>query len=181
MAGETSKVVDLTGKMVLDPVPLADWLVVAPVAIPIVAGAVFLMLRHETKLHGWLALIALTATLAANIGLLARILENGPVVMTMGRWLPPFGISFTADTLGASMSLVATLVAAACGIYSIIDIGSVGRRYGFYAFMLVKVFISFKIYRKSGGIKGKDVRLVKKNTKLENDLEEQAVAAARAL
>lgn len=137
MAGETSKVVDLTGKMVLDPVPLADWLVVAPVAIPIVAGAVFLMLRHETKLHGWLALIALTATLAANIGLLARILENGPVVMTMGRWLPPFGISFTADTLGASMSLVATLVAAACGIYSIIDIGSVGRRYGFYAFMLM--------------------------------------------
>ena len=36
--------------------------------------------------------------------LLARVLSDGPLVMTMGRWLPPFGIAFAADTLGALLA-----------------------------------------------------------------------------
>lgn len=137
MAVDPGKTVDMARAMVMEPVAAADWLVVAPVVIPLVFGAVILMLRHETKVHAWTAIAALAATLAANIGLLARVVENGPLVMTMGRWLPPFGISFAADALGASLALVATLVALVCAVYSISDIGAIGRRYGFYPFMLL--------------------------------------------
>ncbi|WP_265515678.1 Na+/H+ antiporter subunit D [Nitratireductor luteus] len=137
MAVDPGKTVDLAHAMVMKPVAAADWLVVAPVVIPLVFGAVILMLRHETRMHASIAIAALVATLAANIGLLARVIETGPLVMTMGRWLPPFGISFAADALGASLALVATLVALVCAIYSLSDIGSIGRRYGFYTFMLL--------------------------------------------
>ncbi|MFC6487555.1 Na+/H+ antiporter subunit D [Nitratireductor sp. GCM10026969] len=137
MAVEPGHTVDLSGAMVTAPVPLADWLVVAPVAIPIVFGAVLLMVRHETRFHAGLAVTGLVFTFLCNIGLLVRVLENGPVAMTMGRWLPPFGISFMADALGASLALVATLAALVCALYAMIDIGAVGRRYGFYPFMML--------------------------------------------
>lgn len=123
--------------MVLAPTGAADWLVVAPVVIPLLVGAVLLMFRHETKPQAGVALAGLAATLVGNMLLLARILDEGPVVMTMGRWLPPFGISFTADILGASLSLVATLVALVCAFYSTTDIGTIGRRYGFYPFLML--------------------------------------------
>lgn len=127
----------IAGAMTTAPVPLADWLVVAPVAIPIAAGAVLLMVRHRIRVHAAIALGAFALVLAANILLLARVIGHGPVVMTMGRWLPPFGISFTADTLGASFSLIGTLVALICGAFAGTDIGPIERRYGFYPLMLL--------------------------------------------
>ncbi|HEU4986154.1 MAG TPA: Na+/H+ antiporter subunit D [Rhizobiaceae bacterium] len=137
MAAVSGTAVDISGAMITAPTPLADWMVIAPVAMPIVFGALLLMVRHHTRLHAGLAIGALGLTFIANVFLLARVLTDGPVVMTMGRWLPPFGISFTADTLGASMALVGTLVAIVCALYSTRDIEAVGRRYGFYPFMLL--------------------------------------------
>ena len=84
----------------------ADWLIIAPVALSIVFGALLLMLRHEIRTHATVALVGLGGVVLANAGLLNRVLAEGPVVMTMGRWLPPFGISFTVDALGASFALV---------------------------------------------------------------------------
>src|SRR5690606_6777249 len=57
------------------------------------------------------------------------------IAMTMGRWLPPFGISFTADLLGASFAALALFVALVCAFYSLRDIDTTGRRYGFYTFL----------------------------------------------
>ncbi len=137
MAVDSAKTVDLTGAMVTDPVALGDWLVVAPVAVPLIAGALLLMLRKETAIHAGIAIAALAVTLVAEIGLLARVASEGPLVMTMGRWLPPFGISFSADVLGASFAAVSGLIALVCGAYAARDINSVGRRYGFYPFLLL--------------------------------------------
>lgn len=131
--------VDLSAALVLEPTPFADWIIIGPVMIPILVGAVLLMLRHETRIHASLAIAALITTFACNIGLLLRVLDTGPLTMTMGRWLPPFGISFTADALGASMALATTLAALVCALYSLTDIGTTGRRYGFYGFLMLMV------------------------------------------
>jgi multicomponent Na+:H+ antiporter subunit D len=55
----------------------------------------------------------------------------------MGRWLPPFGISFTADLFGAFLALVGGIAALACGIYGVLDVDRSGRRYGFYPFLFL--------------------------------------------
>ena len=57
--------------------------------------------------------------------------------MVMGRWLPPFGIAFTADLTGAALALAGAIAALACAIYAISDIDDVGRRYGFYPFLML--------------------------------------------
>jgi multicomponent Na+:H+ antiporter subunit D len=137
MAGKQTYDIDLSQAMVLDAPPLADWFVVAPLVIGFIFGALCLMIRKETGRQAVVALAGLALMLAADIGLFWHVLQNGTVVMTMGRWLPPFGITFVADMLGASFALVAGILGLAGGIYALRDIDRTGRRYGFYPFLLL--------------------------------------------
>lgn len=125
------------GAMLAKPVAASDWLVIAPVVVAIVLGAVLLMLRHHLRWQAAFASGGLLLMLTANAALLARVLSDGPLVMTMGRWLPPFGISFAADALSAGFALVATFVALVCVEFSARDIDATGRRYGFYPFLML--------------------------------------------
>jgi len=130
-------VVDRAAAMIAGMVPVADWLVILPVAVPIAVGALLMTIRHRMRWHAAIALLGIAATLAATLLLLARVTRDGPATMTMGSWLPPYGIAFTADTLGASMAAMASFVTLACGIFSLVDISTSGRRYGFYPFLML--------------------------------------------
>jgi multicomponent Na+:H+ antiporter subunit D len=98
-------------------VPLIDWLVVVPVLLPLL-GAALLLIGLGRVLPPTLWAIIVTAVVAiADMVLLHRVMVSGPLAMTMGRWLPPFGISFVADTLGAALALTAGLVTLAALLY----------------------------------------------------------------
>lgn len=137
MAADSTTLADRAAAMIAGGVPAADWLVVLPVAIPLTVGALLLVLRHEMRWHALAALIGLGAGLAANLALLMAVIADGPRAMVMGSWLPPFGIAFTADLLGAGFSCVAAFVCFVCCIFSARDIGTSGRRYGFYPFLML--------------------------------------------
>ena len=95
-----------------DPAPEA-WLVVLPAVLCLVMGAVLAAIRRNIALHAPIAIASLAVLCAVDALLLHRVLADGPLVMVMGRWLPPFGIAFTVDVLGAALALVAALVALA--------------------------------------------------------------------
>jgi multicomponent Na+:H+ antiporter subunit D len=137
MAGKPTEPVDLTGAMVTEVPALADWLVVAPVIICLLGGAFLLAQRKNTAIQGGLAVAILALLVAAAIGLLVHVVYNGPIVMTMGRWLPPFGITFAVDILSALMVLVGALVAFFCGVYALTEIDTQHRRYGFFPFLVL--------------------------------------------
>lgn len=138
MAGSyPSPEVDFSAAWNLTPVSAGDWLVVAPTVITMIGGALCLMARKNTNAQPKLGLIFLTLLVLANGGLLLRVLDKGVITMVMGSWLPPFGIAFTVDTLGATMSLIASVVALCAGMYGASSVGSTGRRYGFYPFLLL--------------------------------------------
>jgi multicomponent Na+:H+ antiporter subunit D len=134
---ETGAGPDLTGIMTLAPTAPGDWLVVGPTIITMMAGAVLLMFRRKVHLQAWVAIASLALLVVVSAALLVRVAENGPVAMTMGRWLPPFGISFVADLLGASLVLIAAIVALAVAIYAARDVDLLLRRYGFYPLLLL--------------------------------------------
>lgn len=119
------------------PVSAADWLIVAPSILTILGGSLCLMTRKNTGAQAKVGMIFLTLLVAANIGLLARVIDKGVITMVMGSWLPPFGIAFTADLLGATLSLIASVVAFAAGLYGAVSVDSTGKRYGFYPFLLL--------------------------------------------
>ncbi|MFB9951393.1 Na+/H+ antiporter subunit D [Rhizobium puerariae] len=128
---------DLSAALVLAPPPLAEWLVVLPVAWMIGLGALLMMVRKSVRLHGAIAIAGLVLLVLLDAALLWRVWSHGPVTMVMGRWLPPFGIAFTADLFGAAMALASAAAALAAGIFALGDIDANGRRYGFFPFLML--------------------------------------------
>lgn len=137
MAGPTSTPVDLAAAFVLAPPSAAAWLVILPPALMITAGAVLMMMRSRTRWHGFVAIPSLLLLVLLDALLLWQVTVSGPITMTMGRWLPPFGIAFTVDVLGALLALVSALAALAAGIAALGDISDSGRRYGFFPFLML--------------------------------------------
>ncbi len=137
MASSDKTNIDLSVAMITEAPPLADWLVIAPLLLCMVVGAVLLMIRKETRAQPIVAIPGLVALVIVDAALLLHVMANGPVTMTMGRWLPPFGISFTVDILGALLTLTAGIAALAGGIYGAGDVNDTGRRYGFYPFLFL--------------------------------------------
>ena len=118
-----------------DPSPTA-WLVVLPVVLCLIAGASLAAIRSTIRVHAPIAIAALALLVLIDALLLREVAQHGPITMMMGRWLPPFGIAFTVDILGASLALVAALVALAAAVFALPDIDTLRRRYGFYPFLL---------------------------------------------
>jgi len=137
MAAASPHTLDLSKALVTQAPALADWLVIAPVVLCIVMGAALLIIRKRADIQAGIAIAGLVALVALDGALLVHVAETGPVTMTMGRWLPPFGISFTADLLGAMLALASSFAALACGINGIVDIDDSGKRYGFYPFLFL--------------------------------------------
>lgn len=137
MASPSSLSVDLSQAFVMAPPGLGEWLVILPPALMITAGALLMMMRHRVDRHGFIAIPALVALVLIDAALLWKVSTGGPVTMMMGRWLPPFGIAFTVDVLGALMALVSALAGLAAGIAALTDISDSGRRYGFFPFLML--------------------------------------------
>ena len=129
--------VDLADAFLIEAPALADWLIVAPLVIGFVFAAICLMTRKDTGRQPAIALTGLVLILLSVVGLFVHVLANGTVIMAMGRWLPPFGIAFVADTLGATLALVSGIVGLAAGVYALREIDNTEMRYGFYPFLLM--------------------------------------------
>ena len=80
MAAIDQGAADLAAAIVTAPIALADWLVIAPVVIPILTGALLLMIRHRVRLHASIAI----GGLARIGGLLRACCWRGS--LPTGRW-----------------------------------------------------------------------------------------------
>lgn len=95
--------------MIAHPTSLADWLVILPVLLCLAGAAVLLMLHAQPRLQAWGAGLVVLLVAICDVALVQRVYAAGPVAMTMGRWPPPFGISFTADLMGTGFAAAAAL------------------------------------------------------------------------
>jgi multicomponent Na+:H+ antiporter subunit D len=115
----------------------ADWVIILPVILPLAGAALLMVLRGGlAPVRKWLTVLVVLAVGAADALLLARVMASGPLAMTMGRWLPPFGISFAADALGAGFALVAAVVTLVVVAYGDPDENSADRRAAYAAMQL---------------------------------------------
>lgn len=129
--------VDLSQAFDLAPTSLQTWLVILPIALCIITGAVLMLVRKHATWHPMIAIPALAVLVLLDALLLHAVVQNGPITMVAGRWLPPFGIAFTVDVLGALFALAAAIVALAGSIFALGDVNRSERRYGFYPFLML--------------------------------------------
>jgi len=137
MATPTQPIADLSAAILTTPVPIAHWLIIAPVVLPLALAAILLIIRAAPRLQAAIAISGLALLAVIDAALLRQVVADGPVTMVMGRWLPPFGIAFTVDVFGAVMTLTAAAAALAGGLYALVDIDDAGRRHGFFPLLLM--------------------------------------------
>jgi len=131
--------VDLAQAMVVDTYSPLEWLAVAPVALPMAAGALCLMFRSRGDLAARITVLTLGLLVLLNVGLVHTVVQQGTLIMAMGNWLPPFGIVFAIDILGAVLALTTSVVGLIGAIYASSDIDIGRRRFGFYTFYLLLI------------------------------------------
>jgi multicomponent Na+:H+ antiporter subunit D len=102
-----------------------------PVAIPLAASAVTVILRRRPALGRAVMESAVALMLAAAVLLLARVARNGTVVANFGGWGAPFGVTFVADGLSAALCIAAGIVALAVAVFARADIRARRRAAGF--------------------------------------------------
>ena len=115
----------------------SEWLVVLPLVLALMGSAFLLVLRRAKGAPALAAMLVVIGIIACEIALIGQILRAGPVSMTMGGWLPPFGISFTADLIGAGFALAAAIVTLLVLIYAEAERAGEGARDGFHALVLL--------------------------------------------
>ncbi|MCP1198155.1 Na+/H+ antiporter subunit D [Notoacmeibacter sp. MSK16QG-6] len=129
--------IDRSLAMVTEALSAWDWLVIAPVALPFLGAAALLILRKRIAWHAPASIGVMLLMLAANIGLLIRVWNEGPIHMAMGSWLPPFGIVFAVDTLGAIFATITAFTGLVCAIFATAEVEATEYRYGYFTFYLL--------------------------------------------
>jgi len=106
---------------------LALW----PVAIPLGAAAITLLLRRWPAAQRTVMEVAVAAMLTASALVLARVAQGSPIVLNFGGWGAPFGVTFVADALSAMLCTAAGVIALAVAVFARADIRARRRRAGF--------------------------------------------------
>jgi multicomponent Na+:H+ antiporter subunit D len=117
--------------------PLADWVIILPVVLCLMGAGALLMLRGVLRVQLWVTLAVIVAVLLCDAMLFNRVMQAGALTMTMGKWLPPFGISFTADVMGASFALAAAVATLLVVVYLEGDRPESAMRDGVYPLVLL--------------------------------------------
>jgi multicomponent Na+:H+ antiporter subunit D len=65
-----------------------------------------------------LVLLAIGASASLSITVMAEVISSGPVSYYLGGWMPPWGIEYRIDHLGAFMAVLLTCVSFLVAVYS---------------------------------------------------------------
>jgi multicomponent K+:H+ antiporter subunit D len=116
-------------------------LVVVPVALPALIGAVQLLVaRRLPGVQRPLGLATTAALVAVAVVHVAEAAEGDIAVYALGRWLPPLGIALVRDRLAALLLLLTSLVALASLLYATRGWDRRGTNFhGLFMFQLVGV------------------------------------------
>jgi multicomponent Na+:H+ antiporter subunit D len=90
---------------------LFDHAVILPVLIPFAGATVALLLKHYARLQTIWTLATMSAALVSTIYLISHVWHSGhPVVLQIGNWHAPFGITLIADMLSVVFVLMSHVV-----------------------------------------------------------------------
>lgn len=94
-------------------------LIVLPVLLPLLGAALSLMVGRFPSVQRVLSLIFLSSIVVIASVLVARIDAQGPIVLQLGGYAAPFGITLIADRLTALLLLVSAVVTLAVLVFAI--------------------------------------------------------------
>lgn len=92
--------------------------IVVPIIIPLLTGLIFSIIQKPSILRRWLFVLSAITQLFFTITLLVKAHQHRVLLLPMGGWEAPFGITLTIDILSASLLVVTSIISLSCIIYS---------------------------------------------------------------
>ncbi len=89
------------------------------VLLPLLGAALSLVVSRRPSVQRAVSVVVLSAQLALDVTLLVQVDAHGPLVMHLGGWAAPVGITLVADRLAGIMMVVSTVVTLAVLVYAI--------------------------------------------------------------
>ncbi|MCW5767433.1 MAG: Na+/H+ antiporter subunit D [Phycisphaeraceae bacterium] len=114
-------------------------LAVLPVILPLAAGAASVLLWKSLRVQRVVGVAATLALVIVSLLLFREVNREGIIVVHMGSWPSPIGISFVVDLFGSIMVVLAAITGAATAIYSVRGIDK--RRQSFLYFPLLHILL----------------------------------------
>ena len=92
----------------------------APLAVvlPILGAALTFMLIRHSRAQRAVSIALLSLTLLLECLLLASVWDGGTFAVTLGGWLPPWGIVLVVDQFSSLMLVVSSAVSLAVLVYA---------------------------------------------------------------
>jgi multicomponent Na+:H+ antiporter subunit D len=112
-------------------------LLALPIVIPLVTAGLCLLVGRRVRVQRALGVLGAGGLLVAAVTLFARVWREGVLVLYVGGWRAPFGITLVADVFAALLVLAAALMHLAVSVYSLADLDGRRQRYGYFAFLNV--------------------------------------------
>ena len=97
--------------------------VALPVLLPLLSGAVSLLFWRSRPMQRFTAVAGNLALLGLAVWLLVAVIQEGYVVIQMGGWPAPYGITLVADVLSAVMVVLTAIIGLGLAIYSLASTG----------------------------------------------------------
>lgn len=117
-----------------------EYSLLLPLILPLI-GAICLLLGHRSLAFQRAGGVAFaSATFALSIYLVFVVDQAEFVVIQMGNWSAPFGISLVADRFSAVMVAVSSFMGAAVAIYSLAEIDEARLKKFFFPLYLILLF-----------------------------------------
>jgi len=95
------------------------WLLPMAIILPITGTALTLVASRRPRVQRAISVTVLSIQLVVELVMLLQVGRDGPLVMHIGGWTAPLGVTLVADELAAFMLVVSTIVSLAVLVYGI--------------------------------------------------------------
>jgi len=112
-------------------------LVVLPLALTLLTAAVSVLVWRNRRLQRRISVLSAGLLLAAACALLRAVWRHGIIVVQLGDWPAPFGITLVADTFSGIMVVLAGIIGFAVMVYSVAGIDARRQSFGYFPLLHV--------------------------------------------
>lgn len=121
-------------------------LVVYPILIQFITSIVLMFLWRNIKVQKYISVVSSICSVFVTSYLFWHVYTKGFISLNAGMWKAPFGITFVADTLSATLTLLTSLSGLAVSAYATATISNARIRFGFlpvFHFLLTGLYGAF--------------------------------------
>lgn len=103
-----------------------------PIALPLLCAIISIIFRNRLALQRGISVAGCAANLGLAIFLLREVMRNGMMVLQVGSWPAPYGITLVIDHFSAIMLILSGLVGTAVSCFALSTIDEPRERHGYH-------------------------------------------------